>query len=94
MTTPEPQVGAEAAREYIDKLLSDAHVQHDCPGTECHPYPTFDDDPARWGLREPESMTHTEAEAAAEAEAWGGREPSASFAEWLAEGQQELEAEL
>ncbi len=32
-------------------------------------YPTFDDDPARWGLLPPEPMTDAEAEAAAEAEA-------------------------
>jgi hypothetical protein len=25
-------------------------MKHDCSGPECHPYPTFDDDPARWGL--------------------------------------------
>ena len=37
-------------------------------------------------------MTAAEAEAAGEAEAWGGRGPSASYAEWLAEGQKELEA--
>jgi hypothetical protein len=35
-----------------------------------------------WELRE-----------AAEAEAWGGRGPSASYQEWLAEGQQELQGE-
>ena len=68
-------------------------VQHDCPGPECHPYPTFDDDPARWGLREPEPMTDAEARAAGEAETWGGRGPSASYAEWLAEGRAETEAE-
>jgi hypothetical protein len=25
-------------------------AKHNCSGPECHPYPTFDDDPARWGL--------------------------------------------
>ena len=37
-------------------------------------------------------MTAAEAEAAGGAEAWGGRGPAASYAEWLAEGQKELEA--
>jgi hypothetical protein len=32
-------------------------------------YPTFDDDPVRWGLLPPEPMTDAAAEAAAEAEA-------------------------
>jgi hypothetical protein len=61
-------------------------VTHDCPGPGCHPYPTFDDDPARWGfLPEPE-MTEAELAAAAEADAWGPAGPSASYAEWVAEG--------
>jgi hypothetical protein len=57
-------------------------------------YPTFDDDPARWGLLSPEPMTDADAAAAAEADAWGPRGPSASYAAWLAEGQPEPEAEL
>lgn len=57
------------------------------PEPEAGSYPTFDDDPARWGLRQPEPVTDAEAEA----EAWGGRRPSASYAEWLAEGRQEPE---
>jgi len=35
-------------------------MKHDCSGPECHPYPTFDDDPARWGLLlepDPEAFT-------------------------------------
>jgi len=60
---------------------------HDCPGPECHPYPTFDDDPSRWRLREPEM---TEAEAGAEARAaeelelWGP-DGAPTWAEWAAE---------
>jgi hypothetical protein len=34
------------------------------------------------------------AKAESDAEAWGGRGPSASYAEWLAEGRQDPEAEL
>jgi hypothetical protein len=49
------------------------------------PYPTFDADPARWGLLPEPPMTDAELEAAAEAEAWGPRGP--------AEGQPEPEAE-
>jgi hypothetical protein len=57
-------------------------------------YPTFDDDPARWGLLPPEPMTDAEAELAVDADAWGSRGPSASYEEWLAEGWPEPEAEL
>ena len=78
----EPEPEAEPWKSYID-----AAEAHDCPGLECHAYPTFDDDPARWGfLPEPE-MTEAELAAAALAEAWGGQEPSASYAAWVAEGQ-------
>jgi hypothetical protein len=63
-------------------------VTHDCPGPECHPYPTFDDNPARWGLLPEPSMTEAELAAAAELEAWGPRGPSASYAERVAEGRQ------
>jgi hypothetical protein len=55
---------------------------------ECHPYPTFDDDPARWGLKPPEPMTEAEAKAAELAEVWGPAGPPASYAEWLAELQE------
>jgi hypothetical protein len=51
----------------------------DCPGPERHPYPTFDDDPARWGLLPEPPMTD------AELEAWGPDGPYASYAEWAAE---------
>ena len=43
-------------------------MTHDCPGPACHPYPTFDDDPARWGLLPEPEMTEAELEAEAEAE--------------------------
>lgn len=56
------------------------------------PYPTFDDDPAKWGLRLPEPMTEAEAKAAAELDAWGPKGPC-SYAEWVAEGRQDPEAE-
>lgn len=52
------------------------------------PYPTFDDDPARFGLRSPEPITEAEARAAENAEVWGPPGPPASYAEWLAEGQE------
>ena len=68
---------------------------HDCPGSACHAYPTFDDDPARWGLLPEPEMTEAELEAAALADAWGPAGPSASYAEWVAEGRPaEPEAEL
>jgi hypothetical protein len=60
-------------------------VKHDCPGPGCHPYPTFDDDPARWGLLPEPPMTAAELAAAAELEAWGPDGPYASYAEWAAE---------
>jgi hypothetical protein len=53
-------------------------VTHDCP------YPSFDDDPARWGLLPEPPMTDAELEAAAELEAWGPEGPYASYAEWAA----------
>jgi hypothetical protein len=42
-------------------------VTHECSGPGCHPYPTFDDDPAKWGLLPEPPMTDAELEAAAEA---------------------------
>jgi len=68
-------------------------MTHDCPGPECHPYPTFDDDPAKWSLRFEPPMTEAELAAAAELDAWGPKGPC-SYAEWLAEGRPEPEAEL
>ena len=44
-------------------------MTHDCAGPECHPYPSFGDDPARWGLLPELPMTAAELEAAEEAEA-------------------------
>ena len=67
---------------------------HAEPEPEAGSYPTFDDDPARWGLKFPPPMTAAEVEAAEQLEAWGPEGPPASYAEWLAESQQELEAEL
>lgn len=49
---------------------------------------------ARWGLKFPPPMTAAEVEAAEQLEAWGPEGPPASYAEWLTESQQELEAEL
>lgn len=58
------------------------------------PYPAFGDDPARWGLKQPEPMTPAELEAEAELEVWGPERPCASYAEWLAAGRPEPEAGL
>jgi hypothetical protein len=63
------------------------------------PYPTFDDDPARWGLLPEPPLTAAELDAAADLEFWGPEGPYASYAEWLADGQRdpaapEPEAEL
>ena len=57
-------------------------------------YPTFDDDPARWGLKPAPEMTPVEVDAAQQLEAWGPDGPPASYAAWLAESQLEPEAEL
>ena len=97
VSAPEPDPWAEGSYgpsadplppDLADSMASWAATPaHDCPGPECHAYPTFDDHPARWGfLPEPE-MTEAELAAAALAEAWGGQEPSASYAAWVAEGQ-------
>ena len=42
---------------------------------------------------QPGPQAEREARRQSDAEAWGGRGPSASYAEWLAEGQAETEAE-
>ncbi len=63
-------------------------MTHNCQGPERHPYPAFGDDPARWGLLPEPPMTEAELAAAAELDAWGPRGPSASYAEWVAEGRQ------
>lgn len=39
---------------------------HDCTGPECHPIPTFDDDPALWGLTLGEPLTEAELDEARE----------------------------
>lgn len=57
-------------------------------GPGCRPYPAFGGDPARWGLLPEPPMTEAELAAAAESGAWGPRGPSASYAEWAAEGRQ------
>jgi hypothetical protein len=56
------------------------------PRPELGPYPTFDDDPARWGLKQPEPQTEAELEAEEMLEAWGPEGPYASYAEYLADG--------
>jgi hypothetical protein len=43
-------------------------------------------------LRAEITADYAAAQAEADLEAWGGRGPSASYAEWLAEGRQEPEA--
>jgi len=62
--------------------------------SDLSPYPTFGDDPARWGLKLPEPMTAAELEPEAELEFWGPEGPYASYAEWLADGRREPEAGL
>jgi hypothetical protein len=59
--------------------------RHHCPGPGCHPYPTFDDDPARWGLRQPDPVTEAEALAEEDLELWGPGGPPASYADYQAE---------
>ncbi|MGH3186585.1 MAG: hypothetical protein ACRDPY_21200 [Streptosporangiaceae bacterium] len=51
------------------------------------PYPTFGDDPARWGLLPEPPLTDAEPGAAAHLEVWGPQGPYASYAEWLADRQ-------
>jgi hypothetical protein len=63
------------------------------PDGEPGSYPSFDDDPARWGLKLPEPQTTAELAAEAELEAWGPEGPYASYSEWLADGRVEPEAE-
>jgi hypothetical protein len=58
---------------------------------ELGPDPTFYD-PARWGPLPEQAMTEAELAAVAELDAWGPKGPSASYAEWLAEGRQDPEA--
>jgi hypothetical protein len=53
------------------------------------PYPAFGDDPARWGLLPEPPMTAAELDAAADLKCWGPEGPSASYAEWLADGQRD-----
>jgi hypothetical protein len=63
------------------------------PGPELSAYPTFDDDPARWGLKQPGPQTAAELEAEAALEFWGPEGPYASYAEYLADGRCEPEPE-
>jgi hypothetical protein len=70
-------------------------MTHDCPGPACHPYPTFDADPARWGLLPEPEMTEAELEAEAEAE-WADEWDSADSHAYMdrVEAGLEPEAEL
>ena len=57
------------------------------------PYPTFDDNPAKWGLQPEAPMTEAELKAAGELEPWGPEGPYASYAEYLADRPCEPEPE-
>jgi hypothetical protein len=47
-------------------------------------YPTFDDDPAKWGLKEPEFASQAEATAAENRELWGPDGPP-TWEQWVVE---------
>jgi hypothetical protein len=63
------------------------------PEPEPGPYPTFDDDPARWGLKLPGPQTAAGLEAEAALEFWGPEGPYGSYAEYLADGRREPDPE-
>ena len=98
---PDPEVTWEAVIEAADEWDSadadayqarvEAGLEPEADG-EPGPYPTFDDDPARWGLQLPGPQTEAELPAEAELEAWGPQGPYASYSEWLADGRPEPEA--
>ena len=100
---PDPAVTWEAVIEAADEWDSadadayqarvEAGLEPEADG-ELGSYPTFDDDPARWGLKQPAPQSAAELEKEAELEAWGPEGPYASYAEWLAEGRPGPEAEL
>ena len=98
---PDPEATWEAVIETVDERASadaearEARVEAGPePEADAEPgsYPTFDDDPARWGLKLPEQQTDAELAAEAELEAWGPQGPYASYSEWLADGRPEPEA--
>ena len=98
---PDPEVTWQAVIEAADEWDSadsaayqaraEASLEPKADG-DLGAYPTFDDDPARWGLKLPEPQTAAELAAEAELEAWGPRGPYASYSEWLADGRREPEA--
>ena len=57
-------------------------------------YPTFDDDPALWGLQPHQWASQAEADAAEELELWGPDGPPASYAAYIAEIEADREAGL
>jgi hypothetical protein len=99
---PDPEVTWEAVIEAADEWDSadsaayqarvEAGLEPEADG-EPGSYPSFDDDPARWGLNLPEPQTAAELAAEAELDACGPERPYASYSEWLADGQREPEAE-
>jgi hypothetical protein len=99
---PDPEVTWQAVIEAADEWDSvdsaayqaraEANLEPKADG-DLGPYPTFDDDPARWGLKLPEPQIAAELEAEAELDVWGPRGPCASYSEWLADGRREPEAE-
>jgi len=82
---------ARAARinreEEFDRLRA-AEDQHDLATS----YPTFDDDPALWGLRTEPYASQAGADAAELLELWGPDGPPASYAAYIAEVEADREA--
>ena len=81
----------------LGQLLDEWAADHQPPGPDyvteavCasrDAYPTFGDDPARWGLLPEPPMAAADLDAAAEAEAWGPDGSHASYAEWAADADQ------
>jgi hypothetical protein len=89
MTAPEPQAGPETAREYVAELVEDAERARQAREAETALGHDYEGREAQVGTPEYEAMS-----AEYEAEAWGGKGPSASYEEWQAEGRIVIDLEL
>ena len=99
LAAPELELEPDWSREWDDADSARYQARLEAGGepeaelSDLESYPTFDDDPARWGLKQPEPQTAAELEAEATLEFWGPEGPYASYAEYLADGQPEPEPE-
>lgn len=85
------RIDREEEYERLREAEDQADLDDGQPGRATS-YPTFDDDPALWGLRTEQYASQAEADAAELLELWGPDGPPASYAAYVAEIEADREA--